>query len=80
MTYTRKYLEYQKNIGSNSYNSKYVKIIRVIQPLFAKKIYSLIGIKGNAFFGKIYRFLKYLISFFKTNGVSADIIIYAYKR
>lgn len=57
-----------------------VKVTRVIQPLFAKIIYSLTGIKGYVFFGKIYRFFRYLISSFKTIGVSADIIIYANKR
>ena len=57
-----------------------VKVTKVIQPLYASIIYKFSGINGYVFFGKIYRYLRYLISPFKTIGVSADIIIEAYKK
>lgn len=103
MAYTKKYWDYQKNIGSNSYHSNYVKIkfqkhisgnliqhcgfeiinvkvTKVIQPPYANIIYKFLGINGYVFFGKIYRFIRYLLSPFKTIGVSADIIIEAFKK
>jgi len=57
-----------------------VRTTRVIQPLFAGIIHKFFGINGYVFFGKIYRFLRQLLSPFKTIGVSADIIIEAYKK
>lgn len=67
-------------VNSSGFLVKKVKVIKIIQPLFAGIIFKYFGLKGYKFIGKIYRFFRQLIQGIKSVGISADIFIIAEKK